>query len=262
MLAKKYSLLLWVLCLVFLLNSLEVNGQAQKGRDVKLEQEIHLKNGWVIRGKILEETNEKVRVETREGNVFVFAKDKITSITYSKKPKKDRGEVAGYSQLFQLLEWGIMSGQNVSRTDRNIAFSLFNATGLRLGNNAQIGLGYGVDVYREVIIAPVALHFRADLLKKTVITPFYFGDLGYGFAVSDRSDSYDNDPLRIWNNKGGLRYNTGIGLKMRSGNGPSWVISIGYFYQKSKQEKQYWTGGLLEKTVQYRRLSLRTGITF
>ncbi len=262
MLRKSTSLFVWCLCLVIFLISSAVYGQSAKDKDDKLEQEIHLENGWIIRGKILEETNEKVRVETREGNVFVFTKDKITSISYKKRPKKSSEESGGYSPMHHLLTGGIMTGKNVSRTDRNVAFSFFSSSGLHLNANVQLGLGYGVDLYREVVIAPVAVDIRIDLLKKSVATPFIFGNLGYGLAISNRSDSFGNDPLQVWENKGGLRYNGGLGMKVRNGMGVNWVISVGYFYQKSMQEKQHWTGGKLEKTVQYRRLSINTGISF
>ncbi len=262
MLSRGIKVLLISVGFLLLLFSIDLQAQSKKGKDDKLESEIHLKNDWIIRGKILSETSEFVRIETRDGNVFVFQQDKIERIELVKKPREVRRSEGSYNRLCHLSEWGILTGKNVSRSDRNISFSMYNATGMWLNNQMQLSLGYGVDSYREVVIAPLVLDFRVDVLKKSSFTPYFFSNVGYGFAISNRSDDLDNNPLRVWDNFGGIRYNLGAGIKLRTSEGSDWMISVGYLYQKSRQEKDYWTGGFLEKTIQYRRLSIRTGLTF
>jgi hypothetical protein len=59
--------------------------QAQNYEDV-----IHLKNGSVIRGIIVEQVpNESLKIETRDGNLFVYQIDEVEKMTkeIGRKPK-------------------------------------------------------------------------------------------------------------------------------------------------------------------------------
>lgn len=48
----------------------------------QMEDVIHLKNGGLIRGTIIEQIpGESLRIQTRDGNVFVYTMDEIAKIS-------------------------------------------------------------------------------------------------------------------------------------------------------------------------------------
>jgi hypothetical protein len=64
--------------LLFLLIIFSFNVFAQSS----LEEVVYLKNGSIIRGTIIEQIpNEKIKIQTSEGNVFVYKYDEIEKIT-------------------------------------------------------------------------------------------------------------------------------------------------------------------------------------
>ncbi|MBK7140429.1 MAG: hypothetical protein IPH74_16085 [Bacteroidetes bacterium] len=68
--------------LLFLLFSIAIKVFAQTSQD----EVVYLKNGSIIRGTIIEQIpNEKIKIQTSEGNVFVYKYDEIEKIT--KEPK-------------------------------------------------------------------------------------------------------------------------------------------------------------------------------
>jgi hypothetical protein len=69
--------------LLFLLFSITLNVFAQ----TSLDEVVYLKNGSIIRGVIIEQVlNEKIKIQTYDGNVFVFMYDEIEKITKEPKP--------------------------------------------------------------------------------------------------------------------------------------------------------------------------------
>lgn len=65
------------LILIFFMCITGVNAQMQQ-----LEEVVYLKNGSVVRGVIIEQVpNERIRIQTRDGNVFVYTYNEIEKIT-------------------------------------------------------------------------------------------------------------------------------------------------------------------------------------
>ena len=50
----------------------------------KTEDVLYLKNHWVIRGKILEQNNNSIKIQSHEGNIFVFPDGDIEKISQEK----------------------------------------------------------------------------------------------------------------------------------------------------------------------------------
>jgi len=77
-----------------------------------LEDVVHLKNGSVIRGVILEQIpNVSIKIKTKDGNVFVFKMQDISKITKEKQVKKQvpntRRKSPGTAIALSLLTPGI-----------------------------------------------------------------------------------------------------------------------------------------------------------
>ncbi len=68
--------LFFIIIVIFLVGQVPVFGQSKNMEDV-----VYLKNGSIIRGTITEQiTGESLKIETKDGSIFVFADDEIDHI--------------------------------------------------------------------------------------------------------------------------------------------------------------------------------------
>ncbi len=66
---------------------------------------VHLKNGGIIKGTIIEQIpNQSIKIETKDGNVFVFTYDEVNKITKEREVntenKVTKGKVRSMENLF------------------------------------------------------------------------------------------------------------------------------------------------------------------
>lgn len=169
---------------------LAFNAQAQNYEDV-----IYLKNGSVIRGIIIEQVpNETMKIQTRDGNVFVYNIIDIQKITkelpfnkqgtyayknnnYSKPNVSQFNKPNGY---FGLAEVGIAPGVNYEPL--RISATVIN--GYRFAPQFAIGVGVGLQGYVDYgeLTIPLYLHLRSDFLDRKT-SPFLAFNIGYNLSV-------------------------------------------------------------------------------
>ncbi len=129
---------LLVVCLMILIATLQVFAQQA------MEDVVHLKNGSVIRGTIIEQIpNESLKIETRDGNIFIYKMDEIAKM--SKEP---------------MMRMGGGEDIDIKKKDPILAFGLsFVITGLGQFYNEQYGKGVAQFV---AVVAGCALYVTAD----------------------------------------------------------------------------------------------------
>ena len=88
-------------CLMALMTSPALAQQIQQMEDV-----VYLKNGGLIRGTIIEQIpGESLKIQTRDGNVFVYTMDEIAKI--SKEPVMRMQEHIGLKRKNPWLAFGL-----------------------------------------------------------------------------------------------------------------------------------------------------------
>jgi len=101
---KKISYKLFALLLLFM-NLQLVRSQT------RLQDVVYLKNGSIIHGTIIEQVlNKSIKIQTKDGNIFVYnfeEVEKITKDTSSKKPERDKYRSPGLAFGFSVLYPGI-----------------------------------------------------------------------------------------------------------------------------------------------------------
>jgi len=71
-----------------------------------MEDVVHLKNGGLIRGTIIEQIpGESLKIQTRDGNVFVYAMDEVAKM--SKEPVMEMGRQIGVQKKNPWLAGGL-----------------------------------------------------------------------------------------------------------------------------------------------------------
>lgn len=138
-----------------------------------------------------------------------------------------------------MVEFGFLYGKtgdtNFSSSVASPTVQLFN--GYRFHRLLAVGGTVGFDFYDNVLVTPIALGIRGELLNGRV-SPVYGMDVGYGATfLSDESNEQKND--------GGWMFSPSAGIRVNTGNSTAYTFGVGY---KHKESKQIPTGGATEQS--------------
>lgn len=125
---KLIALSLAVIIFAVPLIALEGTSDAMLLAQIEMEDVVYLKDGSIIRGQIIEQIpNVSVKIQTKDGSLFVYKMEKILKIT--KEPLKKAGVEVGGTQA-----GGYSQGKADGRRDGNAAASpLWGLAGLGCG---------------------------------------------------------------------------------------------------------------------------------
>lgn len=229
-----------------------------------LQDVVYLKNGSIVRGVITEFIPEQsVKIETADGNTFVFGMADVEKITREEAPCRSRLRPAVISTkgFFNDTETGMLIGGG-DTSKFSTAYSLQNVSGYQVNRYLKIGAGAGIDHYNDYshTFIPVFGRISGDIVKYRV-TPVYFVDAGYSFLIE--KDEYSSGIQEV-RSKGGLMVHGGLGLKFYTATRVSFSILVGFKVQHSEREYAYsWNESYIyhEGRV-YRRNTFRVGICF
>jgi hypothetical protein len=191
---------------------------AQNYQDV-----VYLKNGSIIRGLIVEQVpNKSIKLETVDGNIFVYTMDEIEKMTKDVAKKLSRGvsflsssdmKSGGYIGLVE-LGYGIGVGDySMDRLKLNII------NGYQFNPYLAVGFGTGLRYFldAESCLIPLFTNVRANLLDYK-ISPYFSLDIGYSIGVGDLDGGFLLSPtigasFKISENNA---LNVGIGYEMQN----------------------------------------------
>jgi hypothetical protein len=250
----KGKYLVCLLCSFFILY--QANAQSEK------EAKIFLKNGVKIQGAIVSSYHDRLlNVKSSDTDSIQIRYDLIRKIKFigpgSLDIENDRLSPAGIpvNTFFHEIRGGLLFGEE------NVSGTLQTINGYQFNKYLGTGLGIGMNKFGNYFTLPVYASIKG-YLKDQKISPFYHGDIGYGFAWADHDD---NDPFRIKNVKGGLYWQLGVGYQF-SFYDTSFILVIGYLNQYSTAEYDFqsWGSGIAEISEKrtLRRLNFSLGFAF
>jgi len=217
-----------------------INAQSVTSEDV-----VYLKNQWVIRGKLIEQNSSSIKIQTHEGNIFVFPMSDVDRIGKEKIWKNFNYKKHGFANFTELGP--LVAGKTTIDGVTTAAFSFQTVNGYKFSQYAMAGIGIGADLYATQTILPVFASFRGDLSKTGSVIPFYFGDAGYGINITQNSANGTDF-------KGGLMYAVGLGIKIPFNRSAGFLLSLGYRYQKTSYDYN-----MTSTEITYSRLAIRAG---
>jgi hypothetical protein len=211
----------------------------------KTEDVVYLKNESVMRGKITERTSERVKIQTIDGNIYVFSMTEVEKITSEKRFGSFQYKNKGFAHFTELGP--LIAGKTTIEGVTTAAFSFQTVNGYKFSKPAFLGVGIGADLYATQTIIPVFGSFRGDFSTGGAVIPFYFADAGYGINITQNSNNGTDF-------KGGITYALGLGAKIPFNRNAGFLISFGYRSQKTsfKQNNS-------NKEIQYNRLAVKAG---
>ncbi len=203
------------------------------GFSQQFQEVVYTKNGSIVRGMIVEfRPNHSLKIQTVDGNVFVYELSEIEKITRESSYAHGQFGVFGMTGNGK----GFRSGNgwdNVSKLSDgyrgfvDLGYSVGVGTygtgrvefatshGYQFGGHLYAGVGTGINYYNEadVFSVPVFAHLRCDLTKKAV-SPYL--DVKLGYSLFDVQGFYFNPSIgcRFALSRGGINVGLGYSLQM------------------------------------------------
>lgn len=154
---------------------------------------LKLKSGVSVMGVVIEEGAESMKIQTAEGDVFIYRTSEIDCIVdndgqYITQEKKERdirglGNFKGYRSVVELSVGGPVG--NSWASDR---LQVSYIGGYNFGSYIYAGLGVGLALtdmsYDMTVDVPVFLHVRSAFLKNRKVSPYVSLNIGYNIGVS------------------------------------------------------------------------------
>lgn len=177
----------------------------------KYSETVYLKNGSMIKGTIIEEIpNKSLKLETRDGSIFVYQMDEVEKIT--KELKRLNYEHfndfdLGFKSFVDF--GGVIGSQNGGRLEASASF------GSQINQYLYIGGGLGVNYYthRDAFIFPLFAEAKVYAPTNTIIHPFFSLRPGYGVSTASNYD-------------GGFYISTLCGIEIKR-----YTVGLGYSLQ-------------------------------
>ncbi len=227
------------------------------------QEVVYLKNGSIIRNiQEMQHIDSLIRVRTTDGSLFVFGPGDLLKMSFEKKYRnyKEKGYLLN-------IEWGLLSGRQSQRSNfgdfrepaSSLSFSVVN--GYRFNQYLGLGVGLGIDGYRDGVMTPLFVRGTGYLFKGR-FSPVYALDAGYGFY----SPVFNGRPRNTtfeYRHRGGLMGNAAGGVQVFLGREVSFYTMLGYRMQAARYE--YSSEQLQSREIErllFRRMSLKVGFSF
>ncbi len=196
-----------------------------------------LTNGVKLQGTILDSFDDiGVKLNIDDSNTFVIRYDLIRKIVFKKhgtirydfEKKLSAPPSLHLNTFFHEIRGNLLFGQD------DVSVGLQTINGYQFSQYLGTGLGVGLNKFGNYITVPLYASVKGYLINKKT-SPFYYGDIGYGFAwKTDKND----DVFEVDKMRGGLYWQIGLGYQVNFYNS-ALVFSFGYVNQGSKMEYSY-----------------------
>ena len=229
---------------------------------------VYLSNGNVLKGRILYSENPDVIKLRSSGNIFVYNRQDIDSVTSKKVKPSIEGVPLSFKNFFR-VGVDVLVGNKSNEDSAPVVFQAsFNHT---LYNNFSVGVGSGMEYYKETTFLPAFANLEYRF-RNSRFSPFLYLKCGYLFATNETIHtnnqiyygyesfigpwpSYKELELHPF---GGVLINPGIGFNVMISNDFGFAFGVGYRYHKIGFEGD--NGYSID--YQYNRLSVNVGILF
>ncbi|MDA3894029.1 MAG: hypothetical protein PF517_20405 [Salinivirgaceae bacterium] len=212
---------------------------------------LYLKNGSQIKGKVLEQTEEKTSIETCCGSILVYEANTIEKVETLNTPLAGYIKKSGY---FNYTSMGMLMGSE--ENDKRSIFSVLMEHHYQINPFLSFGGIMGIEYYNESV-APLGGVVKM-LLPMNGKSSLFIGISG-GYLMP-LEDAKTNDYFEVTDTKGGPFANTEIGIIIPSEKSVNMYLALGYRYNELNYVRKDWYYGDVERKITYNRLSIKIGM--
>jgi hypothetical protein len=240
---KKYGILIIMLTIITL------HVSAQRTKDV-----LYLKNGSIIYGKLLEISDNKYRIQTAEGSLFIYSSEEVDKFI-KEVPRFDGRKTSGIGFA---LEAGLLVGSQNSEFDAPFSFNLL--VNYTAGTKNIVGIGSGIEFLGSAY-SPVFIEYKR-LFNERKATPFIFfrGGALIHTGADEESDPY-NQYYYPKDYKGGASLAIGTGISWAREDMETY-LSFAYRYAQTSYKQDSYNDVIYTYETNYNRLEIKFGFKF
>jgi len=173
--------------------------------------------------------------------------DSIVPIKFFTKANVGVGIGLGY------FKTDFLQGYQLRIKNDEILYSVSSVNGILFSGRTGLGIGAGVQPWKDGLFFPVFLHLFYDLDPKENT---FYGAISAGYSFGKRYSTVFYE-----SGTGGLMMNLGLGYKMKISKRLKFEYEVFYNYQSVKS-KYYYNSVLIEYTVPYHFAGFKLGIDF
>ena len=135
----------------------------------KTVEAVHLKNGSVIYGTIIEQIpGQRVKIQARDGSIFIYTADEISRITREKAPQQER-QIIYLDRNYPLL--GAHAELGITGFGKDMRLELLPSLGAYINRHIYLGAGIGLNFSswkyaadsKSFWLLPISAHGRGIL---------------------------------------------------------------------------------------------------
>lgn len=221
----------------------------------KIKDALYLKNGSIIYGKLLEISENKYKIQTSDGSLFIFSTEEVDRFT-KENPVYTGRKAAGAGFA---LEAGLLIGSQSSEFDAPFSFNfIVNYTS---ATKNILGIGSGVE-FLGTTFSPLFFEYKR-LFSDKKTTPFIF--FRGGALVHLGGDEENEDPYNQYyypkNYKGGPSFGMGTGISWAKEDSETY-LSFGYRYARTSYNQSNYNDIRYTYKNYYNRLEIKFGFKF
>jgi len=191
----------------------------------KVEDVVYLKNGSIIRGRIVEMVPEQyVKIESAGGNVWVFQTSEILKVTKEDAYKPVKPYESKFKGFYTQSYLGFLAG-DIMGYYNPMALTLHVSCGYKWDNKLYAGIVSGFE-FLYVTSLPLLASARYDFFDKRV-TPYISLHTGYALPLDGKTtEEWD------YNYTGGYIVNPSVGVRSYFNNNTA--IDFGFGYRREE----------------------------
>jgi len=221
-----------------------------------VEDVLYLKDGSILRGEVIEELSQTVRIKLIGGSELVIKTENIIERKEETKYVPQRHFHNKKKGIYSLSSLGLQYD-----FEENLDLLLETSIGYQIDPRIAIGIGSNITSYNGNVFVPIFGEIRGEILAKKPVTPIYYGSLGWGLKLDRLKDYYEYEENDVY-----LAY--GLGVKIKSASSLNFIISVG---QQIQKYNHFWfrpgngwdTEDRTTKTeIRYSRIQFKFGIGF
>ena len=122
-------------------------------------------------GKLILRDSTSVRIQTHDGNTYVFTLGEVDKIEREKTWRAFIYRSKGFANFTELGP--LIAGKTTIDGVTTAAFSFQTVNGYQFSQYAMLAIGLGADLYATQTVLPVFGSFRGDLSKDGNVIPFF-----------------------------------------------------------------------------------------
>ena len=221
----------------------------------KLKDALYLKNGSIIYGKLLEISDDKYKIQSSDGSLFIYSSEEVERFV-KENPVYSGRKTAGAGFV---LEAGLLVGSQSSEFDAPFSFNLIvNYTS---DTKNIMGIGSGVEFLGSTF-SPFFFEYKR-LFNDKKTTPFVF--FRGGALVHLGGDDENEDPYNQYyypkDYKGGPSFGFGTGISWAKEDIETY-LSFGYRYARTSYSQSNYNDIRYTYKSYYNRLEVKFGFKF